>query len=66
MRLRDADLYHLREKGYRRVATWDDIEVWAMPDNPEDFRTIRACPKLSPEMTDALIKEFERMENEGR
>ena len=35
-----------------------------MPGNPEDFRVIRACPELSPELRDALIDEFERMETE--
>ena len=64
MRKRDADLYYLRKRGYQRVATWDDLEVWVMPGNPEDFRVIRACPELSPEMRDALIDEFERMETE--
>ena len=61
MRERDAQLYYLRRDGYQRVATLDDIEVWAKPGDPEDFRTIRACPELSDEMMDALIEEFERL-----
>lgn len=64
MRVRDAQLYYLEEKGYQRVATWGDLELWADPDDPSEFTVIRACLPLSDEMTDALIEEFERMEAE--
>ena len=59
MRVRDAEIYRLSKAGYRLAGRVDDIEVWAMPGDPW---TIRAGPKLSPEMRDILIKEFERLE----
>ena len=65
MRVRDVELFHLRKSGYKRVATRDDLELWVHPDDPRDFRVIRACPSLSDEMRDALIEEFERMERDA-
>ena len=61
MRVRDAEIYDLYKAGYRLAGRADDIEVWAMPGDPDDFWTIRAGPELSPKMRDALIDEFERM-----
>lgn len=61
MRARDQQLHHLKKRGYRRERSLNDMEVWAKPDDPGDFRTIRACPPLSPETMDALIEEFERL-----
>ena len=62
MRLRDQELYHLRKKGYERVATVDDLEVWAKPGERWAFRVIRACDPLPDEVRDALIEEFELLE----
>ena len=44
MRARDEELYYLRKRGYERLATDDDLELWVKPDDPSDFKVIRACP----------------------
>ena len=62
MRERDQDLYHILKRGYRRVTTFGNIEVWANPKDPSDFRVTHANPPPPQEVVDAWIEELERME----
>ena len=60
MRLRDQQLYHLKQRGYERAGTQGDVEIWAKPDDPEDIVLIRANPAIPKAVLDALIEDFER------